>query len=70
MELKNCPHCGGKGALRSHIAKSGSHIVFGKCDECGASTKSFCYVQKLPDGTENIDGSALQKAADAWDRRV
>lgn len=69
IKLDNCKFCGNPGAIRSHMTKNGSYIVFGRCDECGASTKSFCYVQKLPDESTIVDETALEKAAAAWNRK-
>ena len=66
-ELKNCPFCGGKAALKA-VNKSYGFTLWCQCS-CGARTEGYCPDTNNADNTmENID-KCKNRAIKAWNRR-
>lgn len=60
MELDRCPFCGGKARLATDF-RGLTLVAFIKCDACRAKTEEF---------GASINYTAIEKAAEAWNRRV
>lgn len=67
MNLKTCPFCGGKPFIeeksRGFVNGEPTHVTYIRCSVCNARSPRF----DLKDCENYV---AVQKAADAWNKRV
>ncbi len=68
MELKDCPHCGGKATLRA-IKMMDEWKVFVSCDICGCRTRSISNGDEDPSENE-WDTTSCDSAVYIWNYRV
>ena len=65
-DLKRCPFCGGEASYITYMSEQGlftksKQHIYCKCKDCKAQTQAY---------PESVHYTAVEKAAEAWNRRA